>query len=351
MRRVVLIVLLSVVAFVVYRIVTRSGMLVTIEPRGSVSCRTVGGVVGAEDVTIDAETGIAYLSADDRRRALAGTPVRGEIYALDLGREDATPVALTGGRPADFRPHGISLWRGAGSEKRLFVINHPLAGGHEVVIYAVGDDSLDLLETIRYPELSSPNDLVAVGAREFYATNDRGYPEEGLMATLEAYLQLPVASVSHFDGEDGRRAEGGLVFANGINASADGRTVYVAECLRRSVGVYERDPGTGALTRRRTIDLGTCPDNIEVDEQGMLWIAGHPRLFDLIAHRDDAATLAPTHLLRVDPASGSVDEILLDDGSLISAASTAAVAGDRMVVGAIFDDKVLVCDRPAPPVR
>jgi arylesterase/paraoxonase len=346
MRRVVLVVLLCLVAFVFYRIVSRSGMLVTIEPRGSIECRAVGGVVGAEDVTIDAETMVAYLSADDRRRRLAGTPVRGEIYGLDLTREDSVPIPLSGGMPADFHPHGISLWRGPDGAKRLFVINHPLDGGHEVVIFDVRDDGLALVETVTYPDLSSPNDLVAVGSRQFYASNDRGYPEEGAMATLEAYLQLPVSSVSYFDGERGERAAGGLVFANGINASADGRTVYIAECLRRIVGIYDRDPASGGLTRRGTIDLGSCPDNIEVDEDGTLWIAAHPKLFDLIAHREDASKLAPSQILRVDSATGAVTEVLLDGGALISAASTASVAGDRMVVGAIFEDKVLVCERP-----
>ncbi len=346
MRWVVLVVLLCLVAFVFYRIVSRSGMMVTIEPRGNVTCRTVAGVVGAEDVTIDPDTMVAYLSADDRRRRMAGAPVRGEIYGLDLLRDDAAPVPLSGGMPADFHPHGISLWRGADGAKRLFVINHPLAGGHEVVIFDVRDGGLAMVDTVAYADLSSPNDLVAVGPRQFYASNDRGYPEEGLMATLEAYLQLPVASVSYFDGESGSRAVGGLVFANGINTSADGGTVYIAECLRRSVGIYNRDPGSGALVHRGTIDLGSCPDNIEVDESGNLWIAAHPRLFDLVAHRGDASKRAPSQILRADPATGAVTEILLDAGDLISAASTAAVAGNRMVVGTIFDDKVLVCERP-----
>jgi arylesterase/paraoxonase len=340
-----LLLLVATIAFVAYRIVSRSGMFASISPHHSGTCRTVRGVTGAEDVTIDPESMTAYLSATDRRAAMSGKPQRGEIYALDLARADAVPVPLTGGAPAEFQPHGISLWRGAGG-KRLFVINHT-AGGHEVLIYTVGAAGLTLAETVRYPELSSPNDLVAVGPRQFYASNDRGYPQEGFMSTMEAYLGLPASSVSFFDGGRGQLALEGLVYANGVNAAAGGARIYVAECLRRQVGVYDRDPGTGALSRRKTIALGSCPDNIEVDEKGKLWIAAHPKLFDLIAHRDDATKLAPSQILRVDPDSGAVEEVFLDAGAAIAAASTGAVAGDHMVIGTIFDDEVLVCDRPS----
>lgn len=328
-----------------YRIITRSGMLKEIRPHADVACRTVRGVTGAEDVTIDRETMIAYLSADDRRARAKGAGKRGEIYALDVARRDAMPVPLTGGVPADLHPHGISLWRGTDGEKKLFVINHPDSGAQEVLIFEVAPERLTLSDTITYPDLASPNDLIAVGPRQFYASNDRGYREPGLMATLEAYLQLPLSSLSYFDGEKGSLAATSLVFANGVNASAGGERIYVAECLGRAVRVFDRDPASAKLSERDRIPLDSCPDNIEVDENGDLWIGAHPKVFDLLAHMEDAAKLAPTQVLRVDPRSGAVEEVYLDDGTSISAASVAAVGGDRMVIGAIFDDKILVCDR------
>jgi arylesterase/paraoxonase len=333
-------------AFVGYRIVTRSGMLKQIASHRQGQCRVIEGIVGGEDVTIDRETMTAYVSADDRRATEAGRPVRGEIYALDLGRPDAQPVPLTGGKPADFHPHGISLWRGPDGAKRLFAISHGQDGGQRVVIFEVGANGLTLAEIITYPELRSPNDLVAVGARQFYATNDRRYREPGLMATLEGYLQLPLGTVSYFDGSAGRIAVDGLVFPNGINVSADGRTAYVAEFLGQTLGIYDRDPASGALRRRETIPVHTFLDNIELDENGVLWIAAHPKVFDLLAHGADAAKRAPSQVLRADPKAKTVDEVFLDDGTLLSGSSTAAVAGDRMVVGSVFEPKILVCDQP-----
>lgn len=349
MKRIVLVGLVSLlllVAAAIGRIVVRSGMLLTLTPHRDVECRAIDGVVGAEDVTIDPRTQIAYLSSDDRRKRMAGTPVRGEIYGLDLQRPDAVPVPLTGGQPVNFHPHGISLWRDPAGGARLFVINHLSTGKHEVVIYQVEADRLQMLERVSYPEMTAPNDLVAVGPRQFYATNDRGYDRGTLMGTLEALLQLPTSSVSFFDGTHGSLALGGIAFANGINVGDGGRTVYVAACLGRAVGIYERDAATGALLEKRRIDLPACPDNIEVDDAGTLWIGAHPKLFSFIEHSEDPTVLSPTQVFRIDPASGRVDEVLLDDGSLLSGTATAAVAGEHMVLGPVFDPKALVCQRP-----
>jgi hypothetical protein len=41
-----------------------------------------------------------------------------------------------------------------------------------------------------------------------------------------------------------------------------------------------------------------------------------------------------------------VNEVFLDDGTLLSGSSAAAVAGDRMLVGTVYEPKILVCDRP-----
>jgi arylesterase/paraoxonase len=339
-------VLVAFAAFVGYRIITRSGMLKQIASHRQGQCRVIEGIVGGEDVTIDRETMTAYISADDRRATEAGRPVRGEIHALDLARPDARPTPLTGGKPVDFHPHGISLWRAPDGTKRLFAINHTQDGAQSVAIFEVSANGLTLAETVTYPDLRSPNDLAAVGARQFYATNDRRYREPGFMATLEGFLALPLGTVSYFDGSTGRIVADGFVFTNGINASADGRTVYVAELLGQNVRIYDRDPASGALQLRDTIAVHTCPDNIELDENGVLWIAAHAKVFDLLAHGGDPTKRAPSQVLRIDPKAKTVDEVLLDDGTLLSGSSTAAVAGDRMVVGSVFEPKILVCDRP-----
>jgi arylesterase/paraoxonase len=260
MKRMLALLVLLVVAVIGYRIVTRSGVLRTIVPHREGECRTVAGIVGGEDVTIDRETMTAYVSADDRRAVAAGRPARGEIYAIDLTRPEAAPVALTGGTPADFHPHGLSLWREPDGRRRLFAIKHLQGGGQSVAVFDVGANGLSLAESITYPDLRSPNDLVAVGPRQFYATNDRRYPDPSLMATLEGYLQLPLASVSYFDGSTGRLVAHGLAFTNGINATADGRRVLSPSSSARMCGSTTATPRAGhscSVTRSRSTPVRT----------------------------------------------------------------------------------------------
>src|SRR6185436_9187098 len=59
------------------------------------TCHLVRGPVGPEDITIHPRTGIAYVSAADRRAVLAGKPVPGAIFAYDLNAEHPALVNLT----------------------------------------------------------------------------------------------------------------------------------------------------------------------------------------------------------------------------------------------------------------
>ena len=58
---------------------------------------------------------------------------------------------------------------------------------------------------------------------------------------------VPVYLLKKWDGETMTEAAAGLSFPNGVNASADGRTLYVASTLGRELRVYSRDPESGAL--------------------------------------------------------------------------------------------------------
>lgn len=333
---------LGVLGWMVYNLVPASGVFANLQPKLIDQCRSVTVFPGTEDVTIDLETGIAFISADDRRATAAGAPVQGGIYALRLDGTDrvskVSPESF-----GDFHPHGVSLWRGEDGRKRLFAINHTIADGDKVEIFDVGfGGALLHVDTVAFPEMSSPNDLVGVGPRSFYVTNDRGF-KGGLMATLEAYLTLPASSLAFYDGQTGSLAVKGLTFANGVNVSADGKTLYVSEFLRRRVGVYARDADTGALSLLRRYPVKTGPDNIEISEDGALWIGGHTKVFDFLKHARDASAVAPSHVIRMNPATGETEDILIDVSGVLNGSSVGAASGDTLIVGAVFDDHVLVC--------
>ena len=349
MRNILIILGLIILAALVrmaFVIIPAAGMMAELTPVTPGQCVPLTVGPGTEDVTIDPASGLAFVSSDDRR-----TGERGAIFAFDINQPDSV-WEVSGDAPADFHPHGLSLWTGPDGSQRLFVVNHRAGfseneGGQAVEIFDVGANGmLSHAESISHDALRSPNDVLAVGPRSFYATNDRAY-HSGIMANLEAYFGLPLSSVSYFDGTAGNSGGDmvahGIAYANGINISADGSEVYVSELLARRVRVYDRDAASGALTADRVLPVPTAPDNIEIDERGDLWIGGHPRVFDFVDHAADASAIAPSHAVRLNPQTGETETVLLVlDGSL-NASSVAAMRDGVLIVGAVFDDHVLVC--------
>jgi arylesterase/paraoxonase len=306
------------------------------------TCTQVAGLVGTEDLTIHPRTGVAYLSSCDFRSVLAGRAAKCSLYAYDLNAPSPRPVDLVPDADPSFRPHGISLHVAEDGATTLFVINH--AGGRNTIeIYDAEPARLTHRATLADPALRSPNDLVAVTPTQVYVTNDHYYPA-GTMRSVEEYLRRPWANVVMWDGQAFREAAGGIQLANGINVSHDGRTVYVASVIGQSVRVYDRD-AAGALTLRGEIPLGSGPDNIEVDADGTLWIAAHPKLLTVVRYMSGAVEQSPSQVLHVVPtrAGGAVHEVYLNAGEQLSGASVAAVRDKRLLIGPIADSKFLDC--------
>ena len=164
---------------------------------------------------------------------------------------------------------------------------------------------------------------------------------------IEDYGRRRLANVVFFDGKQFGEAVAGIGYPNGINLSKDGRTVYLAATIEQSLHVYDRDPVTHKLTLRERLELGTGVDNIEIDQDGSLWIGSHPKLLSFVKHAEDPLRISPSQVLRIRFLAGGgyvVEEIFVDHGETLSAASVASVFGQRMLVGAVFDPKILDCD-------
>lgn len=347
---------LAVAAFAL-RTLQVSGALRELEAhaRGVQSCRLVEGPVGPEDVTVHPETGLAFVSAADRRARMRGEPAPGAIWSYDLREARPEPVNRTPDADVGFQPHGISLWLGPEGEARLFVISHPPRDGagpaHTVEVFDVGGAELRHRATWTDERLVMPNDLVAVGPESLYLTNTHANPP-GLLQTLETWLRIPAADVL-FRGPGGWRvAVPDLLYPNGINASPGGETVYVATVTPRELLVYDRDPDAERLRLRERVSIGSGGDNVEVDAEGALWIGAHPKLFAVAAHAEDPESPAPSQVLRVGrrEAGYPVQEVMLRVGERFSAASAAARWRDRLLVGQIFGEGVLDCTL-APELR
>ena len=333
------------------RLLWLAGAFRGIQPHFAGTCRPITGPVGPEDITIHPRTGIAYVSAADRRAAQHGHPVPGAIWAYDLNVDPPALTNLTPKADLGFQPHGISLWAGADGRDALFVVNHPIVNGERgpntIEIFDLVESGLIHRATLTDPLLVMPNDIVAVGIDRFYVTNTHAHPP-GAMQTIETYLQLSGAHVVYYGPGGFRSAIDGLVFPNGINVSPDGRTLYVASTTGRAVRFYDRDPVSEALAFRTEVPLKSGADNIEIDEHGNLWVGAHPKLLKIEAHGENPQTLSPSQVLRITP-DGAVTEIYLNDGSELSTSTVGAVRGRHLLIGNVFDDRFLDCLMDTPP--
>lgn len=319
------------------------------------TCLKIDGLVGAEDIQIDHATGIAFVSNQDRRKYQAGTPEPGYIAVLDMKQPRPEAVRIGTGGIEAFYPHGISLFRMDNGGLRLFVISHVPDEVDRVEIFDVVDGPEGLpqlvhVRTVTDPLLLSPNDLVAVGPEAFYYSNDHG-SETDLGRTLEDALRLPRSNVGYFDGTAARIVADHMRYANGVNVSADGKTLYAAEITGRQVRIFNRDPASDDLELHDVVPLNTLPDNIDIAQDGSLWIGAHPKIIDFVSHAKDETAHSPSEVIRLIPdptgTGGTAELVYLQDGAEISGSSVAAAYGSRFLIGAVFDPHILMCSIPA----
>lgn len=342
--------LIVVVGLISVDFLRHGGQFRTLAPAFAGSCSTLPLEASAEDVQIDRARGVAYLSYLDRRAQVEGRTVTGTVLLLDLNVPESRPRAALLTEPPAFRPHGLSLYRAGDGALRLFAISHPPGAPHVVEIFEQGmTGAFSLVRSVRDPLLTHPNALLAVGPAQFYVAHDSG-AANGFDRVTELLFRRGLSTVTYFDGTRMRVVASGLKSAAGIGMSPDGMQVYVSETSGNRIAVFARDPASGDLTLRGHVELGSAPDNINVNADGSLWVAAHAKVLALVRHFGDATRLAPTQVFRIevpaDPAQAKVEQVYLNLGEEISAGSVGAVYNRELLIGSITERKLLRCRLP-----
>ncbi|MCC5793108.1 MAG: SMP-30/gluconolactonase/LRE family protein [Chromatiales bacterium] len=325
----------------------QGGAFRSIERDFAGECRSIPLAGSSEDIEPDRERNFVYLSLLDRAGLVRGEAVQGDILRIDMADPTLTPQPALRSRPVHFRPHGMSLYIDGRGQRHLFVINHPADRANEPELVElfreVEPGEFEHVRSFSNPQMNSPNDMVAVGPEQFYAANDK--VTGGAIAGTLQQFGIGGSPLVYFDGDRAETVVANIALGGGIAASADGRTLYVAETAARRLRVLERTGTGGEVAERARIPLGTSPDNVDVHPDGSIWVGAHPNVMALIRHFV-RGTPAPSQVLRIDLSGDAplIEQIYLDTGEEIPASSVGVSIDGRLLIGSITARQVLACE-------
>ncbi len=307
------------------------------------TCSAVALARASADVQIDRERGVAYLSVLDRDNAQSAK-WHGDVARSQSRR--AGRARRHGVRPAGFRPQGLSLLLRPDQPARLLVISRQADGSDTVEIAEQSPGGAFIpKDSVHNTAFVHSLAIAAASPRQFYlatsGNSDRDFPR-----VRDLFFRSGSATLLYYDGQQAHIVERGLRYPAGLALSPDGSRLYVGEMLGKQLRIYRRDVVSGMLTLEESVALGAAPAALDVDAEGIVWIAAHPQLLALLSHLRAPLKQAPTQVLRFDPRSAGdarLAQVYANDGTQLSAGSVAAHWRDQFLVGAFLEHKVVIC--------
>ncbi|HJT06822.1 MAG TPA: hypothetical protein VJ747_07850 [Stellaceae bacterium] len=280
--------------------------------------------------------------------------VSGEDHAVRIllpGRVDYRPDAKAypdcPGKPdaARFSAHGLSLRHAPGQRDTLYVVHHGERESVEVFTLDGRDENLRLtwIGCVIYPAGVYGNGVAALPGGAFAATSFMDPRDPNAFAKLEARKPMGAVLVwRHKSGWQILPGASSISAPNGIEASADGKTLYVAGAGDETV-VRLRVDGTG---RPAVIKTGFHTDNLRWGDDGYLYAAGQRDTVQNLlecAPNTDKRCDSPFSVMRIDPKTLAAREIVHDPGhAAFGAASTALKLGGQYWLGTPHGDRIAI---------
>ena len=305
-------------------------------------CSIAAPIIGSEDLVIDRTNRLVYISSYDRK-----TPdTSGSIWVMPADSPgQAVPLDILGMDGTKFKPHGLDLFIDTNKNRYLFVIDHGSRPVEKVRKFLISENQLLLQNTYESAEFYSPNDIAAIGDNQFYITNDRREKLGSIAEFFGILFRKKTGNVVWFSNSKAKTVASGFSYANGIAVSNDAKQLFVTATVDQNLRIFDRNPQSGDLTLVDSVFLGSGLDNIDINEDGSLWIAAHPRLMDFSAHAKNPEKRSPSQVFRVDVQKKSIQEIYASEGDPLSGASVAAQLDNKIFMGSVFDPAVMACEQ------
>ena len=174
----------------------------------------------------------------------------------------------------DFHPLGVALFHQS-AHSTLFSTN---AGrnGSTIELFHVSHSKppkLTWKRSISHPLIPNANAILPVSSTQFYVTNDHRVrrAERKFAHIFESYSQLPLSHTTFVDISE-MEVEATVAMsqhrvANGITATPDLETVFIAESARGAIGVYSRTP-ENKLEFQEYVSINGLVDNLHFNDDG-----------------------------------------------------------------------------------
>ncbi|XP_066898633.1 serum paraoxonase/lactonase 3 isoform X2 [Kogia breviceps] len=215
-----------------------------VEPVEPQNCHLIEGLEnGSEDIDI-LPSGLAFISSGLKYPGMPNfaRDEPGQIFLMDLNEQNPRVQALNisdGFDKASFNPHGISTFIDKDQIVYLYVVNHPhMESTVEIFKFEEQQRFLVHLKTIKHELLISVNDIVVLGAEQFYATRDHYFTN--FLVLLEMVMDLHWTYILFYSPREVKVVAKGFSSPNGITISPDKKYIYVADVLDKNIHVMKK---------------------------------------------------------------------------------------------------------------
>ncbi|MCF8257952.1 MAG: hypothetical protein K9J06_10370 [Flavobacteriales bacterium] len=287
---------------------------------------------GPEDIALDTSLGhpriviaCAQRRTDDQsqngfRAYTIATGLQTNLVLQDLPRD----VTLS--------PHGIDIAT-ASDGTLLYAVNHDrVRNVHSILVFVLEADTLRFREMLTHPLLFSPNDVCTDHNGGIYVSNDSG---KGNVA-WEKLWSLRRSYVLHYDGNQWHQVGDRLAYANGVGVKDD--RLFVTGTQEKSVLSYHIT--SEGLSERRDMPVIKGADNITFHEGTLVGVA-HLDFLAFLRHKDHVEKKSPCAVYAMGLDGQRTDTLFIDNGHILSAASTGLIVGDSLYVAQVFDPFII----------
>lgn len=300
---------------------------------------------GPEDMVLDTlsmASARLLVSCTERRKNAAPY---GEICEVDL-RTDSYKIMRRLNEPQGtvFYPHGIDLVKSLKGEILLYCVSHNNEKKeNSIIIYKVLSDHLEFKEKLDSPFLVSPNDITADCTGEIFVTNDAH--KHG--SSFEQLFKLKTSNVICYQPENQKWTiiANKFSYANGIALNhCPSENLLLSTTRGNKLYLLEKKENKKEGYSPKTIAKLKGIDNITFLNKNEILVPSHQKMMAVIRHYKSSKNYSPTVVYCVNINTGEFKAVYANDGSEISAGSTALFYNGKLYMSQIFDPFILKCD-------